>query len=1134
MNADFKKTQWLITGAAFSALAGSPVLADDTELLLQNQSTASQNKPNIMFIIDTSGSMGTEETIKQPYDSTQTYGGSCDPDRLYWSDAGVEPDCTQGSLNRYVEKSSYVCAAANGPLIGIGRYSDTMIQRRNVFGLPFVKRWQALEAGNNTDLVECQADNGVHGDGSAGDFWPDGGFLSAFTNDSNQGIAWGSGIATIEYTVYDGNYLNWQETAPDVDLERIEIVQNVTNAVLNSVSNVNVGVMRFNQNAGGPVIQGVVDLDTNRTAITNTINSLDDGGATPLSETLYEAALYWRGLPAQYGENVSEHTTDPGALASMNPEVYQQPTTNACSKNFNVLLTDGSPVSDNDPPGLVPNLPGFTAATGQTACIGPGAGRGNQPADAGMCLDDIASYLYNGDIDTTLAGMQRVTTHTIGFAIDENNADLVRTADLLRATAAVSEGGYFLADDAESLATTLLNIFDDITGPSLSFAAPAVSVNAFNRTQNLNDLYLTVFAAQTRVHWPGNLKKYRLLNGEIVDDTDTPAVNPATGFFLNSSQSVWSTVVDGSDVVLGGAANRLPLPVSRNLYTNNGSSNSLVAANNALTPSNANAFTDADFGLTGATGEPTRADLIRWMRGEDLRDEDNNPSTSVRNAMGDPLHSQPSAVVYGGTAANPDLVVFTATNDGYLHAIDGDTGDELWSFVPKEMLDNMTRLYFDPQSQYKSYGIDGNIVSVVKDNDKDGIIEAGDNDFIYLIFGLRRGGDNYYALDVTNKTSPSLKWVASFPESGQSWSTPTVSRIDINDNGLNNDKAVVVIGGGYDPVHDTAAHPSSADAQGAGVHILDLESGARLWRAGPTGSGANLELPKMTRAIPTQIRVIDVTGDGFADRMYAADLGGQLWRFDIDGGQAPNSLISAGVLAQLGAEGQGTVTAANTRRFYSAPDVSVFTDTNLGRRYAAVSIGSGYRAHPLDNAASDRFYSVRDENVFNFMDQNAHNNAAIVTEADLVEVSGDVRVTINSSDRGWMFTLPSNQKVITESVTFDNSVFFIGFSPEVNTSDPCVPSQGRNFLYRVNVVNGDPVVNNLDTIDPADADAARVTSLQQGGIAPTPTFLFPSPPANCTGAACSPPPIGCVGVECFSPGFDNNPRRTLWTSDGIQ
>ena len=61
-----------------------------------------------------------------------------------------------------------------------------------------------------------------------------------------------------------------------------------------------------------------------------------------------------------------------------------------------------------------------------------------------------------------------------------------------------SGGTYFQADDVESLALALLNIVSDINSRNLSFSAPAVSVNAFNRTQNLNDLYLTVFSPKTR------------------------------------------------------------------------------------------------------------------------------------------------------------------------------------------------------------------------------------------------------------------------------------------------------------------------------------------------------------------------------------------------------------------------------------------------------------------------------------------------------------------------------------------------------------------------------------------------------------------------------------------------------------
>ena len=124
--------------------------------------------------------------------------------------------------------------------------------------------------------------------------------------------------------------------------------------------------------------------------------------------------------------------------------------------------------------------------------------------------------------------------------------------------------------------------------------------------------------------------------------------------------------------------------------------------------------------------------------------------------------------------------------------------------------------------------------------------------------------------------------------------------------------------------------------------------------------------------------------------------------------------------------------------------------------------------------------------------------------------------------------------MLSTSVTFNNEVFFVAFSPDNAAANACAAGRGRNFLYRVSVKNGDPV-GDLDAIPAGGEDDARVTDLAQGGIAPSPRFLFPSPDdPDCEGEACSPPPIGCVGVECFNPDFDNDPIRTLWTQDGIE
>lgn len=617
---------------------------------------------------------------------------------------------------------------------------------------------------------------------------------------------------------------------------------------------------------------------------------------------------------------------------------------------------------------------------------------------------------------------------------------------------------------------------------SMTLTKPIVAIDALNRTRHLNDVYLSTFEVRANSHWPGRIAKHRIENGRINDLSDD-----------------WT------------AAQMAPAAATRNLFSNIVSSN-LSAAGNAIAAGN-DALRPSDLGLTGAAGEPGLAELVAWARNV--------------NPIGDSLHSQSAAVVYGDDAGAPDTVIFTATNDGFLHAIAGHDGRELWAFVPEQLLPNLSRLYFDPDTGHKDYGLDGDIVPVIKDVDQDGQIEAEDGDFVYLIFGMRRGGQAYFALDVTEKEAPSLLWVFDSKESGESWSTPSISRMHVAGELQNADQAVVVIGGGYDTVHDTASHPAGADGSGAGIYVLDLVSGERLWRAGPD-AGANLPLNamgrRMDRAIPNQVRVIDLNGDGFADRMYASDLGGQIWRFDVSNGQSANRLVAGGVIAQLGANGvRTTPSAAQTRRFYNAPDVSLITDIQQQKRFMAISIGSGYRAHPFDDSASDRFFSIRDPDVFNPLSQQDFDNYSVITTADLVEVDGSTRTTIGNDDRGWMLTLPDDEKILADSLTFDDQIFFVGFTPDAQAAAGCATSLGKNHLYRLDVANGNPIEPNVN---------ARRES-PHGAIAPSPVVLFPAPGIDCVGEECSVRPLICVAAECFDPGLDTSPVRTLWTQAGI-
>ena len=76
--------------------------------------------------------------------------------------------------------------------------------------------------------------------------------------------------------------------------------------------------------------------------------------------------------------------------------------------------------------------------------------------------------------------------------------------------------------------------------------------------------------------------------------------------------------------------------------------------------------------------------MIKWLNGLDLFDEDDDGSTTdTRRQMGDPFHVRPSTVIYGGTADDPDAVIFASTNDGMMHAVDAETGSGTVGLRPR-------------------------------------------------------------------------------------------------------------------------------------------------------------------------------------------------------------------------------------------------------------------------------------------------------------------------------------------------------------------------------------------------------------------------------------------------------------------
>jgi type IV pilus assembly protein PilY1 len=755
---------------------------------------------------------------------------------------------------------------------------------------------------------------------------------------------------------------------------------------------------------------------------------------------------------------------------------YLSPLVSNGQKSFIVILTDGEPTEDSSADTKITQLPGFAQLVGQD-CDGVNDGR---------CLDDLAEYLFKADLRDTIPGRQNVVTHTIGFTLG---------LDLLESTAARGGGRYFETTDTASLTAALTELAESFEEEGGLFAAPTVAVNAFNRTSTLNDVFLSVFEPSETLRWVGNLKKYRLAVA-AANDPEAPvdvfledrdgrlAVDPATGFFAQSARSFWSDTPDGNQTRLGGAAGRLPDPDSRRVYTNiSGDDLNSPSAQNQLTVGNA-LISAADLGAPTAD----RDAVIEWIRGRDVLDADGDEDTTeARRDMGDPLHSRPAAVIYGGTEENPDTTVYVGTNDGLLHAIDAGTGEELWAFLPERLLSRLFALYTNNQSATRSYGLDGEITVYIQNSDGQPGIGAGER--VLLLFGMRRGGDAVFALDVTNRNRPRVLWEidsgqAGFGDLGQTWSTPRVARVNIG----GNPRQVVLFAGGYDTGQDNRVFRE--DSVGNAVYMVDLNTGALIWSAGDSNDH-DLRLPRMRFSIPAAPALLDLNEDGLVDRLFFGDMGGQVWRLDVRNGLAAQNLLEGGVVASLGAADLGAAApASEIRRFFNTPDVvPVVSDRRL---YLSINIGSGYRAHPLDTAADEQFFSVRDFRAF--ADLTSADFDDPLTVDQLTDVTDDVNAVLDPLAAGWRLRLVqgAGEKVLSESVTFANTVFFTSFQPN-NSANACTPASGINRVYQVSVVNGRPLTNLDNSVgDPALTDTDRFVTLQQGGIAPRPVFLFPA------------------------------------------
>ncbi|MCD6561287.1 MAG: VWA domain-containing protein [Deltaproteobacteria bacterium] len=501
------------------------------------------------------------------------------------------------------------------------------------------------------------------------------------------------------------------------------------------------------------------------------------GKGTPLAASLEDAKEYYEDYFAQ-----------------------DQFTQGDCRKNYIILLTDGLETCDGDPVAAAAAL--------------------NSPL-----IQDVPTSV--------------VKTYVIGFGLDKNSRD-----NLNAIAAAGGTGHAYFATNVDELVDILTNeITSEIIGDSFTRSSPVIS-RIFDEGDELC-LYHAYFDYP---EWAGHLKKLNLEENGIIIGPDPEWTGACDDLEGNDADA-------GCEIKIYGRGD---------VYTTVDGISLTPFTSDHVSELKAMVNPDGDdINEDGNPGEDADAEaVIGYTRDPDY---DNGKYIGNRKAgwpLGDIYHSvpvvipepkfylpywagyeddpgPPAAAGFKTDNAGRPTMIYTGANDGMLHAINDNNGQERWAYIPKCVLGTLHEF-----KEGHRFTVDLTIKGADIDT-SDGCVGTGWKTMI--VSGLRKGGASYYALDVTDPDNPLPVWEMTDNDAtdsgdpgfsgadiegkmGNTWSVPSFGRISIDDVPT----SVVIVGGGY----------STTENKGNRIYILRAATGKIL---------KEIEVGGATNNIPAEI-----------------------------------------------------------------------------------------------------------------------------------------------------------------------------------------------------------------------------------------------------------------------------------------
>ncbi len=502
------------------------------------------------------------------------------------------------------------------------------------------------------------------------------------------------------------------------------------------------------------------------------------------------------------------------------------------------------------------------------------------------------------------------------------------------------------------------------------------------------------------------------------------------------------------------AAKVLPVFGSRNIYTYNPG----AAAGSRGIPFLYGSLTAAQIielnKNAAGTADGLASQRVSYLRGDATQEGQNGgPFRNRSSKLGDIINSDPAFVGqqnYGfeglpgaeGTSYRTfrasasyktrSPMVYVGANDGMLHGFDANTGVEKFAYMPNAVY---------PKLRFLTYPTYNSAHKLINDGAPKALDAYLGGAWKTILLGsLGGGGKGIYALDVTAPDSfgtSKVMWEftsANDVDMGDAIPQPTIAR-------MANGKWAAIVGNGYN------------SGGNAVLFIIDLETGALIKKFN-TGVGSDSGLGSPTP--------VDVDGDRITDYIYAGDLKGNMWKFDVTNASSTNWAIAFAGLPLYTACSADPCTAGNRQPITARPEVGInpssgyFVYFGTGRYFAVGDNGVGTGANTV--------YAIRDKN----------DKGAAVTvlplagRANLVQQTvlneqylqfGDfkegIRVTTNNTiadtKDGWYLNLPtSGERQVSTPLLRGGRLIFTTVIP---SGDAC-SAGGESWLMEIDALSG--------------------------------------------------------------------------------